>query len=113
MSEKYNFELDPTETVSENLDSKKEKEGIVENFPIPNFLYERDGKLWMGFPEDGDITNMYNDFLKSVNRRAPVLPKMFYERDGALYQGTWADSDVTDIWNEWLNTLEPDEESLE
>ena len=82
---------------------QKEKE------KLPDFLNEKNGRLFTTTEGDSDVTEEYENFLKAVGKSAESLPTFLYRAGISILIGLERDVDVTDNWRNWIKTLKPAE----
>ena len=111
MTEIFNVDF-----TSSKLINKKE---IINIKKLPQFLYQPqdlatqnrfEGKAFIGWKENSDVTDELTNFLARYNLRLPrdengklVLPEFLQEKDEKIFlQPTITEPEVTTSWNEWL-----------
>src|SRR3989344_6119779 len=100
MQEKLRPESGNGEKIKPPDPEKKEEKEQVEQ--LPGFLYNNDrSRLMTGMWGDSDVTQVYEEYLKSVGKQADNLPSFLYGDGGTIYMGAQDDSDVTEDWHEW------------
>ena len=73
---------------------------------LPNFLCEKNGRLFTAVKGDTDVNDEYEEFLKKIGKKSDFPPGFLYDTmDGRLHMGEETVVDVTEVWEEWLKTL--------
>ena len=88
-------------------ESTKQKEEYKD---LPDFLLEKNGRVFSAAEGDADVTEEYEAWLEKIHKKPDFPPPFLYEdSEGRIHIANDAVVDVTDELKDWLKILKSKE----